>query len=178
MLLIDGIPVKDGTIRNWQENIGYVPQNIYLSNDTIAANIAFGIKKSNINMNAVEHAGKLAQIHDFICEELKEGYDTTIGERGIRLSGGQRQRIGIARALYRDPSVLIMDEATSALDSHTERAVMEAIDTLQGTRTIILIAHRITTLKKCDVIYLIEKGRIVDSGTYNDLKERSKYFHG
>jgi ABC-type multidrug transport system fused ATPase/permease subunit len=177
MLLIDGKPLMDGTIRNWQANIGYVPQNIYLSNDTIAANIAFGINKDHINMNAVEHAGKLAQIHDFIYEELKEGYNTTIGERGIRLSGGQRQRIGIARALYRDPSVLIMDEATSALDSHTERAVMEAIDTLQGTRTIILIAHRLTTLRKCDVIYLMEKGMIVDSGSYNDLKARTKYFH-
>jgi ATP-binding cassette, subfamily B, bacterial PglK len=173
---VDGTDLQDANIRNWQANVGYVPQGIYLSNDSIAANIAFGVSKEHIDREAVERAGRLSQLHDFVCESLAEGYDTAIGERGIRLSGGQRQRIGIARALYREPSVLIMDEATSALDSHTEQAVMAAIDTLQGTRTIILIAHRLTTLKKCDVIYLMEKGTILDSGSYSELQARSRYF--
>ena len=177
-ILIDGVLLHQDTIRNWQANLGYVPQSIYLSNDTIAANIAFGIGKKNIDLDSVIRAGKLAQIDDFVQRELKEKYDTRIGERGIRLSGGQRQRIGIARALYRNPSVLILDEATSALDAHTERAVMEAIDTLQGTRTIILIAHRLTTLKKCDIIYLIDRGKLVDSGTYDELRLRNRFFSG
>jgi ABC-type multidrug transport system fused ATPase/permease subunit len=177
-LSVDGVPLQDGTIRSWQMNIGYVPQNIYLSNDSISGNIAFGVAKKKINMEAVVRAAKLAQLHDFIEAELKDGYDTKIGERGIRLSGGQRQRIGIARALYREPSVLIMDEATSSLDSQTERAVMEAIDALQGTRTIILIAHRLTTLKQCDVIHLMEKGRIVDSGKYQELLHKNRFFSG
>jgi ABC-type multidrug transport system fused ATPase/permease subunit len=172
------VPLQDGTIRSWQMNIGYVPQNIYLSNDSISGNIAFGVAKKKINMEAVVRAAKLAQLHDFIEAELKDGYDTKIGERGIRLSGGQRQRIGIARALYREPSVLIMDEATSSLDSQTERAVMEAIDALQGSRTIILIAHRLTTLKQCDVIHLMEKGRIVDSGKYQELLHKNRFFSG
>ena len=175
-IAVDGVELLDDNMRTWQANVGYVPQGIYLSNDTIAANIAFGVSKDGIDREAVERAGRLSQLHDFVHESLSEGYDTAIGERGVRLSGGQRQRIGIARALYRDPSVLIMDEATSALDSHTERAVMEAIDTLQGTRTIILIAHRLTTLKKCDVIYLMEKGAIVDSGTFTELHARNRYF--
>jgi ABC-type multidrug transport system fused ATPase/permease subunit len=177
-ILIDGVALRQDTVRGWQANLGYVPQNIYLSNDTIAANIAFGVGKKSIDLEAVMRAAKLSQIHEFVQEELKEGYETKIGERGIRLSGGQRQRIGIARALYRDPSVLILDEATSSLDTHTERAVMEAIDTLQGTRTIILIAHRLTTLKKCDTIYLMEKGNLIDSGTYDELRLRNKYFTG
>jgi ABC-type multidrug transport system fused ATPase/permease subunit len=175
-ITVDGVRLCLDNMRNWQSNVGYVPQSIYLSNDSIAANIAFGVSKERIDLGAVERAGRLAQLHEFVTESLPQSYDTAIGERGIRLSGGQRQRIGIARALYREPSVLIMDEATSALDSHTERAVMEAIDTLQGTRTIILIAHRLTTLKKCDVIYLLEKGKIVDSGTFAELHDRSTYF--
>lgn len=175
-LLVDGTALSDGTMRAWQANLSYVPQNIFLSNDTIAANIAFGISRKKIDIEAVIRACTLAQIHDFVQAELKEGYETKIGERGIRLSGGQRQRIGIARALYREPSVLIMDEATSALDVHTERAVMEAIDTLQGTRTIILIAHRLSTLKKCETIFLMDKGKIIDSGSYGELVRRNRYF--
>jgi len=173
---VDGVTLSPDIIRNWQANLGYVPQNIYLSNDAVAANIAFGVAKKDIDMDAVVAAAKLSQIHDFVVQELKDGYETKIGERGIRLSGGQRQRVGIARALYRNPSVLIMDEATSALDTHTERAVMEAIDALQGTRTIILIAHRLSTLKKCDRIYLMENGRIIDRGTYSELRARNSYF--
>jgi ABC-type multidrug transport system fused ATPase/permease subunit len=168
-MLVDGIPVTEENIRSWQANLGYIPQNIYLSDTTIAENIAFGVPIVSIDREAVKRAASLAQIADFIEGELPNGYDTTIGERGVRLSGGQRQRIGIARALYRNPRVLIMDEATSALDGLTEQAVMEAIDSLQGSRTIIIIAHRLTTLRKCDRIYVVERGSIVDSGTFADL---------
>ena len=172
----DGIAITKENVRNWQALLGYVPQSIYLSDNTIAANIAFGVSSRDIDMDAVRRAAKMAQIDEFIENELPQKYETSIGERGIRLSGGQRQRIGIARALYRNPSILIMDEATSALDGHTERAVMEAIDSLQGTRTIILIAHRLSTLKKCDTIYVMDKGTIVESGTYEQLEKTSPYF--
>lgn len=176
-MLIDGVPVTRENLRAWHGNLGYVPQNIYLSNSSVADNIAFGIPKDHINMEAVRHAAEMAQIHDFIANEMKDGYNTMIGERGIRMSGGQRQRLGIARALYRDPSVLVMDEATSALDNQTEKAVMDAIDALHGTRTIILIAHRLSTLAKCDMIYQLECGKIVDSGSYQKLAERNLYFN-
>ena len=175
-MLIDKEIITENNVRKWQKNIGYVPQNIYLSDDTIKRNIAFGIPHDEVDDEKVINAAKMAQIHEFIETELNQKYDTKIGERGIRLSGGQRQRIGIARALYRNPSLLIMDEATSALDNHTEKAVMAAIDNLQGSRTIILIAHRLSTLEKCDNIFLMEHGRIVDQGTYEVLKEKSKFF--
>jgi ATP-binding cassette, subfamily B, bacterial PglK len=175
-IVVDGIEVDDAKLSAWQSNLGYVPQNIYLSNDTIAANIAFGVPRAKIDMEAVENAARMAQIHSFITEELPERFESFIGERGVRLSGGQRQRIGIARALYRNPSVLVLDEATSALDIHTEDAVMEAVDSLAGSRTIILIAHRLSTLMKCDVIYLLEKGNIIDSGDYASLIERNQFF--
>ena len=168
-ILIDGTPVTSANIRNWQQNLGYVPQSIYLSNDTIASNIAFGHIGDTIDFKAVRDAAKMAQIDDFIMNELPEQYETKIGERGIRLSGGQRQRIGIARALYRNPSVLVMDEATSALDNQTEKDVMAAIDGLSGKKTIILIAHRLSTLKKCDQIFYLEKGVITRRGTYEEL---------
>ncbi len=168
-IAIDGTEICASNIRKWQQNLGYVPQNIYLSNDSISANIAFGIPREDIDMEAVRRAASLAQIDDFISGELPEKYDTVIGERGIRLSGGQRQRIGIARALYRDPSVLVMDEATSALDNQTELDVMQAIDGLSGKKTIILIAHRLTTLRKCDEIFMIEKGTVQRRGTYTEL---------
>ena len=168
-ILIDGTPVTSANIRNWQQNLGYVPQSIYLSNDTIASNIAFGHTGDTIDFKAVRDAAKMAQIDDFIMNELPEQYETKIGERGIRLSGGQRQRIGIARALYRNPSVLVMDEATSALDNQTEKDVMAAIDGLSGKKTIILIAHRLSTLKKCDQIFYLEQGVITRRGTYEEL---------
>ncbi len=166
---IDGVPVTSANIRNWQQNLGYVPQSIYLSNDTIASNIAFGHTAETMDFKAVREAAKLAQIDDFIMEDLPAQYETRIGERGIRLSGGQRQRIGIARALYRNPSVLVMDEATSALDNQTEKDVMAAIDGLSGKKTIILIAHRLSTLKKCDQIFFLEKGEITRRGKYEEL---------
>lgn len=172
-VVVDGVAVNEERLRSWQSNLGYVPQNIYLSNDSVAANIAFGVPRKDMDMAAVEQAARMAQIHDFIVSEMKDGYATEIGERGIRLSGGQRQRIGIARALYRNPPVLIMDEATSALDHQTEEAVMDAIDALAGQKTIILIAHRLSTLKKCDVIYQLEKGRIVATGNYDSLFQKS-----
>ena len=175
-ILIDGTALNADTLRSWQANLGYVPQTIYLSDESVAANIAFGVRRKDIDMELVRRAARLSQIHGFVEEELPDKYETRVGERGIRLSGGQRQRIGIARALYRDPSVLILDEATSALDMHTERAVMQAIDTLQGTRTIILIAHRLSTLTKCNVIYLMDRGSITDSGVYSELVNRNRYF--
>lgn len=161
--------------RNWQMHLGYVPQQIYLTDDTIAANIAFGIAPEEIDIARLERAAKRAHLHDFILS-LPKGYQSIVGERGIRLSGGQRQRIGIARALYREPSVLILDEATSALDNVTENAVMEAIAEMSGELTIIIIAHRLSTLQACDTIHLMDHGRIIASGNYNELLARSAEF--
>jgi ATP-binding cassette, subfamily B, bacterial PglK len=153
-----------------------VPQAIYLTDDTVAANIAFGVPRKDIDMAAVERAARAAALHDFVTTEMSKGYDTMVGERGVRLSGGQRQRIGIARALYRNPSLLIMDEATSALDNITERAVMEAVQNIRADTTIILIAHRLSTVKDCDQIFLMEKGRVVAQGTYDDLINKNPNF--
>ncbi|MDX9802323.1 MAG: ABC transporter ATP-binding protein [Spirochaetia bacterium] len=175
-IIVDGIKVDDNNIRNWQMNLGYVPQTIYLSDDTITANIAFGVDEKNIDHDAVRHAARVANLADFIENELPDGYNTTTGERGVRLSGGQKQRLGIARALYTDPSVLVMDEATSALDGITESVVMEAIEKLTGSKTIIIIAHRLTTLIKADVIYMMEKGRVKAHGSYRQLMEQNKHF--
>ena len=149
--------------------IGYVPQQIFLSDDTISANIAFGVDPKDINQKAVENSSKIANLHEFIIDELPKKYQTTIGERGVRLSGGQRQRIGIARALYHNPQVLILDEATSALDNLTENAVMEAVNKLSKNITIILIAHRLNTVKNCDMIFKFEKGQLVGQGTFDEI---------
>jgi ABC-type multidrug transport system fused ATPase/permease subunit len=164
------------TITRWQRNFGYVPQQIFLSDDTIAANIAFGIPEEMRDKAALERAARAANLHDFIMGELPNAYNTLVGERGIRLSGGQRQRVGIARSLYHDPNTLVMDEATSALDSVTEDAVMDAIHNLTHSKTIIIIAHRISTVRECDMICLMEKGCIVDRGTYNELIETNPHF--
>ncbi len=145
----------------WQKEIGYIPQTIYLSDDTIRNNIAFGIRADEIDEEAVKQALHKAQLWDFV-DDLPEGLDTMVGDRGIRLSGGQRQRIGIARALYHNPQILVLDEATSALDSETESAVMEAIDFLQGEKTILIIAHRLTTIKNADMIYEVGNGKVVE----------------
>lgn len=168
-ILVDGTPISDENIAAWQALLGYVPQQIFLADASVAENIAFGVDRDQIDMEAVREAARIAMIDDFITRELPYGYDTVVGERGIRLSGGQRQRIGIARALYRNPSVLVFDEATSALDNRTEEAVMEAIRGLLGRRTIIMVAHRLTTLQDCDVIYMLDHGRLVASGTYEEL---------
>lgn len=175
-LLADGIEVSGGNLLRWQRNLGYVPQNIFLSDDTVTRNIAFGVQDSEIDMAAVVRAARIANLAEFVEKELPQGYETVIGERGVRLSGGQRQRIGIARALYRDPSVLIMDEATSSLDGVTEEAVMDAIRNLSRKKTIIMIAHRLTTVKDCDIIYLMEHGKIINQNTYAELQKSSEWF--
>lgn len=175
-LLVDGTTISDGNRRAWQKSVGYVPQHIFLADDTIAANIAFGVAPQAIDMAAVERSARVANLHDFITGELEQGYQTLIGERGIRLSGGQRQRIGIARALYRDPDLLIMDEGTSALDNITERAVIDAVNNLSRRKTIILIAHRLTTVRNCDTIFLLDHGRLVASGPYDRLVDTDARF--
>ena len=147
--------------RAWQRLIGYVPQHIYLSDDTIAANIAFGLNSEDINQDVIEKVSKIANLHKFVINELPNKYQTTIGERGVRLSGGERQRIGIARALYHNPKLLILDEATSSLDNETEKLVMESVNNLSKGLTIISIAHRLNTVKKCDIIFELENGRII-----------------
>jgi len=168
-LEIDGQIITKQNSRSWQRSIGYVPQHIYLSDDTIAANIAFGVDPNNVNQEAVEKSSKIANLHEFVEEELPKKYKTTIGERGVRLSGGQRQRIGIARALYHNPKVLILDEATSALDNQTEKAVMDAVNNIGKNITIIIIAHRLSTVKNCDTIFLLDKGELKDKGTFKEL---------
>ena len=175
-LEIDGKIITQQNKRSWQKAIGYVPQHIYLTDDTISANIAFGVEIEDINQEAVEKASKIANLHEFIIDELPKKYQTTIGERGVRLSGGQRQRIGIARALYHNPQVLILDEATSALDNQTEKAVMDAVNNLNKDRTIILIAHRLGTVKNCDTIFLLNKGQLQHKGTFEELINVSENF--
>ena len=174
-LEVDGKIISKENVRSWQSIIGYVPQHIYLTDDTIMANIAFGIEPKDVNLSAVEKASKIASLHDFIIDELPEKYNTTVGERGVRLSGGQIQRIGIARALYRNPQVLIFDEATSALDNQTDRVVMEAVNKLGKDKTIIIVAHRLNTVKNCDVIFKLERGEIVAQGKFNELVDNSVF---
>jgi ATP-binding cassette, subfamily B, bacterial PglK len=168
-ILVDGVEIDDTNRPRWQRSLGYVPQAIFLTDDSLAANIAFGIPAEEIEMERVIAAATTAALHDFVIADLPQGYDTTLGERGVRLSGGQRQRVGIARALYSDPEVLIFDEATSALDNLTERAVMDAIDRLGGEKTIVMIAHRLGTVRACDRIYLLEKGRVAATGRFEEL---------
>jgi len=155
----DSVDVKEpGNYRKWLKNIGYIPQMIFMLDDTIRKNVAFGVPEDKIDENRLWEVLKEAQLDEFI-KTLPEGLETGIGERGIRLSGGQRQRIGIARALYNDPEVLILDEATSALDNDTEAAIMESINRLHGRKTLIIIAHRLQTIEKCDIVYRVEDGR-------------------
>jgi ABC-type multidrug transport system fused ATPase/permease subunit len=175
-LLVDGVPVTEDNLLNWQRNLGYVPQFIYLNDDSIASNIAFGVPVNHIDHQAVERAAKQANIHTFITNDLPEGYQTEVGERGVRLSGGQRQRLGIARALYPNPDVLVLDEATSALDGVTEEAIFHAVGDLGKSKTVIMIAHRITTVRNCDVIYVLDRGRIVAQGRYDELLVTSPHF--
>ena len=140
------------------------------------ANLAIDVPRKDLDKGAVGRAARIAELHDFILRDLPEGYETELGERGVRLSGGQRQRIGIARALERDPDVLVLDEATSALDNLTERAVMDAVHNLGGKKTIIMIAHRLSTVQDCDIIFLLEHGRVAAQGRYDDLVETSDHF--
>lgn len=159
---VDGIDIQTN-LRGWQDQIGYVPQSIFLTDDTLRSNVAFGLPKEQIDEAAVWRAIKAAQLEEFVSE-LPQGLETIVGERGIRLSGGQRQRIGIARALYHDPPVLVLDEATSSLDTDTERGVMDAVRALHGDKTILIVAHRLSTVEHCDLLFRLEKGRLVDEG--------------
>jgi ABC-type multidrug transport system fused ATPase/permease subunit len=172
---VDGVVLTSPTRRAWQRRVGYVPQHVFLANASVAENIAFGLARKSIDHDAVRRAAELAQAVGFI-RELSDGFETLVGERGVKLSGGQRQRIGIARALYHEPEVLVFDEATSALDGLTEDAVMEAIRSLSGGRTIILIAHRLRTVEACDRILMLEHGRVVADGPYHDLLDSSVHF--
>ena len=175
-ITIDGCEIGAHNRRRWQRSLGYVPQQIFLTDDTIAANIALGVPPEAIDMAAVERAARNAKLHDFVEAELPKKYLTDVGERGVRLSGGQRQRIGIARALYNDPSVLIFDEATSALDNRTERAVMDAVHNFAKAKTIIMIAHRLSTVQDCDRIFFLEHGRCAAVGTYDELVQTNHAF--
>ena len=174
-MLLDEAPITQENKRSWQDNIGFVPQSIFLSEGTIAENIAFGIKKEEINQEQVKKAMQLAHLEELV-NSLPDRLNTRVGERGVKLSGGQRQRIGIARALYNDASILVFDEATSALDGITEKIIMEAIEELSGQRTIILIAHRLKTVRNCNTIYMMDKGKVVAQGTYNQLLENNLKF--
>jgi ATP-binding cassette, subfamily B, bacterial PglK len=162
-----------GSSSAWRATVGYVPQTIYLVDDTLKKNIAFGLIESAIDEDAVDQAIHMAQLKDFV-ESLPNGLDTVVGERGVRLSGGQRQRIGIARALYHRPSVLVLDEATSSLDTETEHEVMKAVQALQGDKTVIIVAHRLSTVEYCDRLYRLDAGRIVDEGTFDEVMNRSQ----
>lgn len=173
---VKDIVVHAANIKGWQQCIGYVPQQIYLFDDSVTRNIAFGIPEDEIDQQAVEEAARIANLHEYIVNELPDGYRTVIGQRGVRLSGGQQQRIGIARALYHKPEMLVLDEATSALDGVTEHVVMDAIRRLSHKLTIIMIAHRLNTVKNCDVIYYLDHGRIISSGTYAELADSCNHF--
>ncbi len=175
-LEVDDKIIDGKNIKVWQSIIGYVPQNIYLSDDSIIANIAFGVSSEDIDYDSVERVAKIANLHEFIINKLPKKYQTKIGERGIRLSGGQRQRIGIARALYRNPRLLVLDEATSALDNLTEQAVMDAVNNLDKDITVIMIAHRLSTVKECDTIFFLEDGKLTGKGSFEELLKSNKSF--
>ena len=164
---VDGVSIY-GNIRSWQNLVGYIPQSIFLMDDTIERNLAFGVPDHLIDGERLHQAIAAAQLTELV-EQLPNGIKTEVGERGVRLSGGQRQRIGIARALYHQREILVLDEATSALDNETEKLVSQSIQALSGTKTLIVIAHRLTTVEYCDRVYLMDKGRIVKSGTYQEV---------
>jgi len=175
-LTVDGTSVTRTNATAWRKRVGYVPQGVFLADDTVAGNIAYGVSTHDIDREAVLRAATIAQIHEFIEDELSEGYDTMIGERGVRLSGGQRQRLGIARALYRDPDLLILDEATSDVDTVTEAYITEAIQALAAQKTLVIVAHRLATIQHCDRIYLLRAGATVASGSYAELVAISPEF--
>ena len=175
-LLVDGQEISGARLKAWQRSLGYVPQHIFLADGTIEANIAFGVPAEQIDRSAVEHAAKIANLHQFVVNELPKGYQTEVGDRGVRLSGGQRQRVAIARALYHDPQVLILDEATSALDNLTEQAMMAAVQSIGKAKTIIIIAHRLSTVRNSDCIYLLDRGWVAAAGTYSELVEGNEQF--
>lgn len=175
-LLVDGVPVGPDNVRAWQQSVGYVPQDIFLIDASLSQNIALGVPLSQIDQERIEGAAKIARVDHFIRTELPESYATTIGERGVRLSGGQRQRIGIARALYHNASLIMFDEATSALDNHTEAEVLSAIENLPGDTTVLMIAHRLSTVKQCDRIIVMEAGNVVGIGSWDTLIKSNAVF--
>lgn len=168
-VLVDGVPLQEIHIGRWQRALGYVPQQIYIADTSVMGNIALGVPEAEVDRASVERAAKVARIHQFIESQLPEGYETKVGERGVRLSGGQLQRIGIARALYHDPSVLVFDEATSALDTATEESIMEAVESLSGEKTIVMIAHRLSTVAGCDHIVVLRDGKVDRVEHYEDV---------
>ena len=174
-LKVDGAIIDDQNRRSWQNTIGFVAQAIFLSEGTIAENVAFGIPQNRIDLNQVNKSLKLANLDEFVGS-LKNGIHSKVGERGVQLSGGQRQRIGIARALYHEAKVLIFDEATSSLDGITEKTIMKAIHQFSGQKTIIMIAHRLKTIQKCDQIFVVDGGRVADQGTFEELIEKNEVF--
>lgn len=176
MISIDGTNLNQKNIRSWQSIVGYVPQEIFLYDASISENIAMGIPKSQISIEQINYAAKASKLYDFINKNLPEKFDTVIGERGVRLSGGQRQRLGIARALYKNPQIIVFDEATSALDNTTERELISEISQMSGERTIIMIAHRLTTIENCDQIVILDNGEIAAKGTYAELLQNSQVF--
>ena len=171
---VDGQDIQEG-VSAWQRNIGYIPQSIYLADESLRNNVAFGIPESEIDDEKVYQAIESAQLSEMVSR-LPYGLNTMIGENGTRISGGQRQRVGIARALYHNPQVLVMDEATSALDNITEKEITSAIESLKGDKTVIMIAHRLTTVENCDVLYLMNNGKIVDQGSYDYLVDTNREF--
>jgi ATP-binding cassette subfamily B protein len=173
--MLDSSPLEGNAVGAWRRAIAHVPQDIYLADASIAQNIAFGVPDRQIDMNQVRESARLAHVDEFVEEEALQ-YETRVGERGIRLSGGQKQRIGIARALYKGVSVLILDEATSALDSVTERSVMEGIASSGEGITVIMVAHRLTTLLDCDRIFEMRDGKIIAEGRFEDLMKHSVSF--
>ena len=175
-ICIDDKKLNAKDLKLWYKSIGYVPQSIYLSDDSVISNIAFGIDYDDINVSRVKKVAKIAQLHDFITKELTDGYETIVGERGSRLSGGQIQRIGIARALYKNPEILVLDEATSSLDAETEYKVMESIKDMDKKITVIMVAHRLNTIKHCEKIFVLKDGCIEKEGKYDDLLISSQTF--
>jgi ABC-type multidrug transport system fused ATPase/permease subunit len=164
---VDELNINEN-LKGWHKKIGYVPQSVYLTDDTIRKNIAFGLLEDNIDNNLVQQAVEKASLSQFL-DSLPNGLETIVGEKGIRLSGGQQQRIGIARALYRDPEILILDEATSSLDQSTEKAIVESISFLKRKKTLIIITHRLSTVKNCDKIFCVDKGKIIKQGLPEEI---------
>ena len=174
-ILVDNIKLKEDNFSSWQKKLGYVPQNIFLTDDTLKNNIAFAVPDNQVDHKKIINAAKLAELENYIST-LPDKYNTYVGEKGIRISGGQIQRVGIARALYYNPEIIVLDEATSALDNLTEKNIMDSLKKLSKSKTIIIIAHRLSTIKNCDQIYFLEKGRVSAEGNYNELIKNSKSF--
>lgn len=175
-ILVDGTELTADRIQNWQRSVGYVQQGIFLSDASVLENIALGVPRDRIDRERALEAARMARLDDFVRETLPEGYETMVGERGVRLSGGQKQRIGIARALYHDADLIVFDEATSALDNVTEKQVMRSIDDLPGNKTVILIAHRLSTLEKCDRLIVLDRGEVAGIGTWDELLANNPQF--